>query len=167
MPLALVEAEKNSNIVVEINKVQNNMDHIPYVKIEQFGKEEIRFLRNEIQNALDKIKSKYQLSELNLETINFIRSSFNAKIIGSVKVADENDFEMNEVKFFAIRHGLPLNLIGCGFMLDGAIYNIISIEFKNRKYPIIAKCKDHSSSYKFTVPHIKKLLEQHRVIDIT
>ena len=143
------------------------MDSTPQIKIEQFGKEELHFLRVEIQNALDKIKSKYGLSELNLETINFTRSTFNAKIIGAIQVADTNDFEMNEVKFFAMRHGLPLNIIGCGFMLNGDIYNILSIEFKNRKFPIIAKCKDHSSSYKFTVTHIKKLLEQHMVIDIT
>lgn len=143
------------------------MNSLPQIRIEQFGKEEILLLRTEIQNALDDIKLKYQLSELELGSISYRRSTFTAKINGAAKIDQENDFEMSEVKFFALRHGLPLNIIGCGFMLNGAIYNISSIEFKNRKFPIIAKCKEHDSSFKFTVSHIKDLLENHRVIDIT
>jgi hypothetical protein len=142
------------------------MESIPQIKIEQFGKEELHFLRVEIQNALDIIKLRYKLSELVLQNITFTSSTFTAKINGAIQVADANDFVLNEVNFFALRNELPYNLIGCGFMLDGLIFNIIKIEFRNRKFPIIAKCKENDKTYKFTVLHTKHLLENHRVIDI-
>ena len=143
------------------------MDSIPQKKIEQFGKQELNFLRLEIQNALDKIKNKYALSELSLGTINYTSSTFNAKINGAVQVADTIDFEMNEVSFFAMRHGLPQNLIECSFNLDGAIFDIINIEFRNPKFPVIAKGRFDGRIFKFTIPRIKELLDNHRVINIS
>ncbi len=143
------------------------MDSSFQTTVKQFGKQEIIVLRLDIQDCLDKIKTKYGLSELTLGTLNYTASSFTVKINGKAQNIETKEFEQNEAKYFASRFELPDNLIGCEFIIDGAIFAIIRIETKNPKYPIIAKSEADGRTFKFTVSRTKELLDKHRVINIT
>ena len=105
------------------------------IKISQFGKQELAVLRQEIQTSLDNIKSKFGLKELTLGNISFNQLSFSGKIQGNVESEVLKEIEKTEEKFFAFRHGLPENLIGCEFMLENDIFTIIKIESKNPEIP--------------------------------
>jgi hypothetical protein len=136
------------------------------MKINQFSKQQIHTLSLEIQTALDNIKTKYELSELELEKVTFSETWFTAKISGKTQNYDEKKIEKDEAWFFAKRHGLPEDLLNCEFFLEEKVFNIIRIESKNTKYPIIAECKENGLCYKFPVAEIKHLLDKHRIINI-
>ena len=134
--------------------------------IKQFGKQELGVLRKDIQEVLDQIKTKYGLSELTLKGIRFSSASFTSTITGSVTSEEAEDRGRNQIKFFALSHGLPENLLGCEFLLDGAVFTITRVAFQNPKFPIIAHCKNDGRSFKFSVQRIKELLDRFRVINI-
>jgi len=135
--------------------------------IKQFDKQSIEMMRTEIQSALDHIKTKYGLSELKLETINYQLSSFSSKISGIVENEEMNNYKQNEAKFFAAKNGLPPDFIGSEFAMDRDVFTITHLVTSRPKYPITAHCKENGKTFKFTTQRIKELLEKHRVITIT
>ncbi len=135
--------------------------------IKQFDKQSIEMMRTEIQSALDHIKTKYGLSELKLETINYQLSSFSSKISGIVESDEMNNYKQNEAKFFAAKNGLPPDFIGSEFAMDRDVFTITHLVTSRPKYPITAHCKENGKTFKFTTQRIKELLEKHRVITIT
>ncbi|HBX50468.1 MAG: hypothetical protein A2275_02745 [Bacteroidetes bacterium RIFOXYA12_FULL_35_11] len=140
------------------------MEHL---KIEYFGKQEIISLRDEIQEALNKIKLKYGLTELNLHTINFNSFEFTSKISGKANNSEAINFKQQEIKFFALKNGLPTDFIGSSFILDGSIYKITKLITSRPKYPITAYSEETGKSFKFTAQRIKELLDKYSVIDIS
>ncbi|MFH1005304.1 MAG: hypothetical protein V1781_07415 [Bacteroidota bacterium] len=137
------------------------------ILIKQFGKQELAVLRTEIQSALDNIKTKYGMSELTLCSIHFTASDFTSKITAKLQNSETKNSKQNETNFFALRHGLPTNFIGCEFVLDNDIFTITQLAISRPKYPITAHCKENGKTFKFTVSRIKELLEKNRVINIT
>ena len=135
--------------------------------IKQFDKQSIEMMRTEIQSALDHIKTKYGLSELKLETINYQLSSFSSKISGIVENEEMINYKQNEAKFFAAKNGLPPDFIGSEFAMDRDVFTITHLVTSRPKYPITAHCKENGKTFKFTTQRIKELLEKHRVITIT
>ncbi|MEO5569427.1 MAG: hypothetical protein ABIT08_06490 [Bacteroidia bacterium] len=130
--------------------------------IKKFGRQEITFIREEIQAALDVIKNKYSLTELILGTISFNESSFNAKIIAALpehKIVAES-YAIEEVKFFAYQNELPQDILQKTFISNGNTHQIIRIETRNPKYPIITKCSNDGKTYKFSVQIVKEILER-------
>ncbi|MBI4649680.1 MAG: hypothetical protein HY738_24530 [Bacteroidia bacterium] len=137
------------------------------IAIQQFSQQSLKVLREEIQTALDQIKTRYGLSELALERIHFAADSFTSKITGKIQNPETKNFEQNEAKFFAIRHGLPVDFFGSKFIYDGGTFTITRLIVSRPKYPITAQCEEDGRIFKFTVQLIKELLKTHRVIDIT
>lgn len=127
-------------------------------KIIQFGRQEVGLLRMEIQTALDNIKSKYELSELTLESITYSDNSFTSKIRCKINDFEEIRTDIDENMLFALRYGLPENFINREFKTNGLNYKITRIETRNIKYPIIAICKENERTYKFSVIRIKEIL---------
>ena len=153
MTSVYVAAEKNIKTAV-CNKFIKMDSKI----VRQFGRQELGVLRLDIQAALDNIKEKYSLSELTLEGVYFTSTSFNAKISGKTQTFEADLYEKSEALFFALRHGLPENLLESKFTLDGQSFEVSCLEVRNTKYPIIALCKDTGKTFKFSVSQIKKLL---------
>ena len=114
--------------------------------IKQFDKQSIEMMRTEIQSALDHIKTKYGLSELKLETINYQLSSFSSKISGIVENEEMINYKQNEAKFFAAKNGLPPDFIGSEFAMDRDVFTITHLVTSRPKYPITAHCKENGKT---------------------
>jgi hypothetical protein len=136
------------------------------INIKQFGPQELDVLSKEIESALDAIRAKYGLSQLNFGGIRYNRTSFTAKISGKTENSESENYKKIEAEFFAMRNGLPPDLMGSEFLLDGAVFKITELVTSRPKYPITAYCHDDGRTFKFTVQRIKELLETCKVINI-
>jgi len=128
--------------------------------IKKFDRQAIAVLNLEIQMALDALKNKYGLSELNLGAITFTEFSFHSRITGKIEGEITNLYKDYQARYFASLNGLPENLVSMNFISNGRSYTIIGIETRNRKYPVITQCANDGKAYKFTVEDIKVILER-------
>jgi hypothetical protein len=128
-------------------------------KITQIGRVEIELLKKEVDEALEKIKSKYQLATFNVDQIKFSPTSIQIKISGSIENEATISYKDTEARVFCMMNGLPENLIGTEFTLRDEDYLIDQIEVKNTKYPIIASNLFTNKSFKFSVDEIKRLIQ--------
>lgn len=119
---------------------------------------ELGLIIDEIQDALDKIKIKYNLKNLAVGNTNYNAFSFTSKVEGEIDSQIEKDFRRSEAEYFAEIHGLPKDFIGLEFTNGGRPFTISHLETRNTKYPIIANCHSDNKSYKFTIDTIKKIL---------
>ena len=113
----------------------------------------------EIQDALDQIRKKYNLTSLSLGATRYNAFSFTTKVEGKIANEIENDFKYHEAEYFAQINGLPPDFINRKFESGGLSFTIIKLETRNTKYPVIALCKENDKTYKFTVETIKKVLK--------
>ena len=127
-------------------------------EIKYLGKQEIAVLEQEIEEALYIIKEKYGLSELIIDNIYFNPYSFSAKITGKTRKYETENIKESQAKFFALRYGLPENIIDTTFTMDNMKFRIVDVQPKNTKYPLIAHCLANEKDYKFSVAEIKKIL---------
>ena len=127
-------------------------------EIKYLGKQEIAVLEQEIEEALYIIKEKYGLSELIIDNIYFNPYSFSAKITGKTRKFETENIKESQAKFFALRYGLPENIIDTTFTMDNMKFRIVDVQPKNTKYPLIAHCLANEKDYKFSVAEIKKIL---------
>jgi len=131
-------------------------------QIQNFGRPEMASLSSEIQSALDKIKEKYGLAELSIDSITFSLFSFSGKITGTVPEHRHfaETYALEEAKYFAVQNGLPEDILQKKFISNGKSHTIIRIETRNPKYPIITHCDEDRKNYKFTVQIIKEILSR-------
>ncbi len=119
---------------------------------------ELDLILDEINDALDKIRIKYNLKSLELGDTKYNAFSFVAKLEGSIDSELESNFKKHQAEYFAQINGLPIDFINREFHSGGLTYTIVQLEPRNRKYPIIVHCKQKDQSYKFSVAEIKKVL---------
>jgi len=60
-----------------------------------------------------------------------------------------------DARFFAMRHGLPEDILSREFTIQGDVFQVMRIEPRNFKYPVIARCKRDGKPYKFSVEQVK------------
>lgn len=84
-------------------------------------------------------------------------------------VQDNESIEKENALNLAVcrRIGFTQNIVGACFTSpsSGGRFRIISIQPKNRKYPVIAENLENRKSYKFTVAAIKKALGGDQLIN--
>ncbi|MCD6347715.1 MAG: hypothetical protein J7L96_09875, partial [Bacteroidales bacterium] len=119
---------------------------------------ELGLILDEIQEALDEIKKKHKLKNLELGNTNYNAFSFTSKLKGEIESEIEKDFRQSEAEYFAEINDLPKDFINREFISDGLNFTIDRLETRNTKYPIIATCRSNDKTYKFTVESIKKML---------
>jgi hypothetical protein len=75
-------------------------------QINKFDRQEIEVLFSEIQSALEIIKNKYGLAELNIGSVSFTMFSFTGKINGAVTEYQDfaKSYATEEAKYFAIQN---------------------------------------------------------------
>ena len=73
---------------------------------------------DEIQDALDEIKKKYKLKNLELGNTNYNAFSFTSKLEGEIESEIEKDFRQSEAEYFAEINGLPKDFINREFMYE-------------------------------------------------
>ena len=120
---------------------------------------ELDLILSEMQDALDRIKEKYNLASLSVGATRYNAFSFTTKVEGKIDHELERSFKNHEAEYFAQSNGLPPNIINHKFKSGGISFTIIKVETRNPKYPIIAYCQENKKNYKFTVEAIKKLLD--------
>jgi hypothetical protein len=82
----------------------------------------------------------------------------------SVKTLEKTESVDNVFKSLCARLGFTQNIIGMKFESTGGMYEIVDIQTKNRKYPIIA-VSPKGTRFKYSVPHIKKLIGGDKIIN--
>jgi len=129
-------------------------------QINKFDRQEIEVLFSEIQSALEIIKNKYGLAELNIGSVSFTMFSFTGKINGAVTEYQDfaKSYATEEAKYFAIQNGLPENILNRKFLNNGKNHTIIRIETRNPRYPVITSCAEDGKHYKFSCQVIKEIL---------
>jgi hypothetical protein len=127
-------------------------------KIVRFDRQVLSALRQEILEAIQPLKEKYGLRELEIDYFNFKPWSFSAHLIGSIPPNPDDDLRNEEARFFAQYHGLPEDILTLEFSSFGKTYAVDRIEVRNPKYPIIAFCKEEERFYKFSVDDLKAFL---------
>jgi len=127
-------------------------------KITRIDRQVLAVLKVDIKAALETIRTKYGLNELDIESVTFNELSFTMKCIGKVAGEDTKNWDQYEARFFAQYHGLPEDILNREFTSCNKLFRIIRIEPRNPKYPIIAICKQDEKLYKFPVEMIKPVL---------
>ena len=82
----------------------------------------------------------------------------------SVKTLEKTESVDNVFKSLCARLGFTQNIIGMKFESTGGLYEIVDIQTKNRKYPIIA-VSPKGTRFKYSVTHIKKLIGGDKIIN--
>ena len=90
-------------------------------------------------------------------SIYFNPYSFSAKIKGKTRKFETENNIKSQAKFFALRCGLPDNIIDSTFTMHNMKFRIAEIQPKNNKYPVIAHCLVNEKDYTFSVAEIKKI----------
>ncbi|GAB1447786.1 MAG: hypothetical protein LCH37_11065 [Bacteroidetes bacterium] len=124
------------------------------LKITQLKSEEAKQIQEEIQAALDTIKSKYQLVELKIADFKFAPNAFTCSLRGRVDYSSTDPLEEASKTYFISSNKLPKNFFELGFVIEGERYEILKVELKNSKYPIIAFNVNNGKYYKFSLNYI-------------
>ena len=124
-------------------------------KIPRFTREVIQTLREDINRALVPVKEKYGLDILTVESVLYRDETFTAKVSGDVSGDPEGVLQEIDARFFAMRHGLPEDILSREFSINGDVFQVMRIEPRNFKYPVIARCKRDGKTYKFSVEQVK------------
>lgn len=121
----------------------------------------IKIIQSKIKKALAQIEAEENVS------IEFGSARFNVAYYittMTVKTKDKSDSVENAYKAVCQRLGFTQNIIGMKFHSSNGIYEIVDIQTKNRKYPVIAVAPG-GNRYKYSVAHIKKLIGGDKIIN--
>ena len=120
--------------------------------ITSFNRSNLKALRSELDDALNKVLAKHGLSA-ELGNIRFGNTDFRTQL--TVNVGNGEDAATNEFKKYAIRFGLTGNEFGKTFTdSKGTKFTIVGIKPKSHKYPILAK-NARGTTYKFPASYAK------------
>ena len=124
----------------------------------QFTNELLKEFRDDFTEAVKGLEKKYGV-EISLGSIRYQSTSFEAKLSVLKGVGDKSpgqvQFEKN-----AFMYGLKNDDFGKVFTVKGAQYQIVSIDTKKRKYPLVVKDVNTQKEYGMTVDTVKRALEQ-------
>lgn len=121
----------------------------------------IKVIQDKIKRALAQIEIEENVS------IEFGSARFNVAYyltLMTVKTKEKSDSVEKAYKGVCQRLGFTQNIMGMKFQSNNGIYEIVDIQTKNRKYPIIAT-SPNGTRYKYSVAHIKKLIGGDKIIN--
>lgn len=130
-----------------------------------FNRQNLPGLKIDMQNALNEVAKKHGLASI---TVNpggsFTETTFDLKIQARTIAQSVDPNFIQHQKSIAAMYNLPENTVGRRFTSNGQHFEVVKIDTKKPKFPIIANLvvenKITTKGYKFTVPRIKQLFEQ-------
>lgn len=121
----------------------------------------IKTVQDKIRLAISQIEKEENV-KIEFGSVRFNVAQYTTQM--SVKTLEKTESVDNVFKSVCARLGFTQNIIGMKFESTGGIYEIVDIQTKNRKYPIIA-VSPKGTRFKYTVPHIKKLIGGDKIIN--
>jgi hypothetical protein len=121
----------------------------------------IKRIQDKIKLAISKIEQEENV-KIDFNSVRFNVAQYTTQM--SVKTLDKTEKVDNVFKAMCSRLGFTQNIIGMKFDGPNGIYEIIDIQTKNRKYPVIAVAPS-GTRYKYSVAHIKKLIGGDKIIN--
>lgn len=121
----------------------------------------IKTIQDKIRLAISQIEKEENV-KIEFSSVRFNVAQYTTQM--SVKTLEKTESVDNVFKSLCARLGFTQNIIGMKFESTGGIYEIVDIQTKNRKYPIIA-VSPKGTRFKYTVPHIKKLIGGDKIIN--
>lgn len=122
----------------------------------------IKNIQDKIKLAIKKIADEEKVS-IEFGTVRFTAAYYATTM--TVKTKEKSESIDKAFKAVCSRLGFTQNIMGMQFEGTNGIYEIVDIQTKNRKYPIIAKSISTGVNYKFTCAHIKKLIGGDKIIN--
>lgn len=125
------------------------------------NEKKIKSIQDKIKLAISEIEKEENV-KIEFSSIKFNIAHYVTQM--TVKTLDKTDKVDSIYKSMCSRLGFTQNIIGMKFDGMNGIYEIIDIQTRNRKYPVIAKSSD-GKKYKYSVDHIKKLIGGDKIIN--
>lgn len=125
------------------------------------NEKKIKSIQDKIKLAISEIEKEENV-KIEFSSIKFNIAHYVTQM--TVKTLDRTDKVDSIYKSMCSRLGFTQNIIGMKFDGMNGIYEIIDIQTRNRKYPVIAKSSD-GKKYKYSVDHIKKLIGGDKIIN--
>ena len=122
---------------------------------------QIKSIQSKIKLAIAKIEQEENV-KIEFGSARFNVAQYTTQM--SVKTLDKTEKVDNVFKSMCNRLGFTQNIIGMKFEGPNGVYEIIDIQTKNRKYPVIAIAPS-GTRYKYSVDHIKKLIGGDKIIN--
>jgi len=125
------------------------------MNIDNFNKDNLFLLRNELEKELEVVGSKFGIS-FNVNTIRFSNKNMHCKLEGNLSDNGSNEsFLAIEFKEKCHKYGLKPEDLGKTFTSNDKSFKIIGLKVRNRKYPIIVEDIYTGKSYKFTENQVR------------
>ena len=121
----------------------------------------IKTVQDKIRLAISQIEKEENV-KIEFGSVRYNVAQYSTQM--SVKTLEKTESVDNVFKSLCARIGFTQNIIGMKFESTGGIYEIVDIQTKNRKYPIIA-VSPKGTRFKYSVPHIKKLIGGDKIIN--
>lgn len=121
----------------------------------------IKTVQDKIRLAISQIEKEENV-KIEFGSVRYNVAQYSTQM--SVKTLEKTESVDNVFKSLCARLGFTQNIIGMKFESTGGLYEIVDIQTKNRKYPIIA-VSPKGTRFKYSVPHIKKLIGGDKIIN--
>tara|TARA_R110000822_G_scaffold78583_10_gene188272 strand:- start:15 stop:419 length:405 start_codon:yes stop_codon:yes gene_type:complete len=124
-------------------------------KIETFNKENLKQLREAINNSLGLIGRTFGI-EIKLDRVSYRDYNFTGKLVANLESKDGELFtpESIDYKNMCERFGLEPEWLGKEFIHKGKSYTVIGLAKRAREYPII--CESGNHQFKFPALTVKE-----------
>lgn len=137
----------------------NNSTKGKTMKINSLNRNNIKMVRNNLQNDLNQVGAKYGLS-IELGSIRYSENDLTSKIkVVVLNGANSNDADKIYFENNCNRYGLNENDFDRAISLhDGTRCYICGIKPQNKKYPIIVK-NEFNKKYKLSSYHVRECIK--------
>lgn len=120
------------------------------MKIEKFDKETLKLMREEINAALAPLAQKFGLESIALGSISYEATRFSGKVEVVLPSRADDPAVKERTAMEANILGLPEDIIGTPFVVGRDMYEVVRLDLKKRKFPVIAKNLTNGNNYKFS-----------------
>ena len=121
----------------------------------------IKSIQSKIKLAISKIEQEENV-KIDFSSVRFNVAHYTTQM--SVKTLDKTESVDSVLKSICVKLGFTQNIIGMTFDGTNGMYEIIDIQTRNRRYPVIVKSSD-GKKYKYSVEHIKKIIGGDKIIN--
>ena len=109
----------------------------------------LKLLRTDIDKALEPIVKKYGLSSIKAGNASYSSNSFTIKVEGVLDGNAKSEQDAKMSNYYAGMLGLPKDIVGKRFIQQGTEFEVVLIDPKKPKFPVIAKRSFDGKMFKF------------------
>ena len=123
-------------------------------KIETFNKQNLKQLREAINNSLGLIGRTFGI-EIKLGSVSYRDYNFTAKLVANLESKDGELFTKQAIDYknFYADYGLEKEWLGQSFVSKGKTYTVVGLNTNATKYPVI--CEHAGQEYCVPAPSVR------------